>query len=193
MSELNAVTRFALKEWAVVCAALERGQQSILLRKGGIEEGPEGFVPEHGQFWLMPTRFHQSADELTDDGASLLTAVESAKPPQGVVRLGLYAVVERVLRIDDRAALERLEGLHILSGDTVQARYDYRKPGLWVLLVRVYQRDEPYELSETPHFAGCKSWVDLRNKLPTDGLSPVLNQSDFEQVARDVERLVPGV
>ena len=30
------------KEWAIVCEALGRGEQSIILRKGGIAEGREG-------------------------------------------------------------------------------------------------------------------------------------------------------
>jgi hypothetical protein len=33
----------AFKEWAIVCEALGRGGQSIILRKGGIAEGREGF------------------------------------------------------------------------------------------------------------------------------------------------------
>ncbi len=46
----------AFKEWADVCAALLDGRQSLILRKGGIEEGPGGFRPEHAAFWLYPTR-----------------------------------------------------------------------------------------------------------------------------------------
>jgi hypothetical protein len=33
----------ALKEWAVVCKALEEGRQILLLRKGGIMEYKQGF------------------------------------------------------------------------------------------------------------------------------------------------------
>ena len=32
------------KEWAVVCEATGRGRQCIILRKGGIAEGREGFL-----------------------------------------------------------------------------------------------------------------------------------------------------
>lgn len=35
---------FGFKEWAVVCEALGRGQQCIVVRKGGIAEGREGFA-----------------------------------------------------------------------------------------------------------------------------------------------------
>lgn len=33
----------AFKEWDIVCKALEEGRQSLILRKGGIHEGREGF------------------------------------------------------------------------------------------------------------------------------------------------------
>jgi hypothetical protein len=46
------------KEWQVVCDALASGRQSIILRKGGIHEGREGFSFGEELFYLFPTRFH---------------------------------------------------------------------------------------------------------------------------------------
>lgn len=163
----------------MVCAALRSGRQTVLLRKGGIEEGPEGFRPEYSEFWLLPTRFHQSADELTADGAALLHEVDAAQPPAGTLRLDLYGCVTDVFRIEKEAELPALEGLHILAPETVRDRFHYRTPGLWVLAVRIFRRPDPFELTESPHIAGCRSWVDLRNKLPTAGLEPVLTDVPF--------------
>lgn len=182
-----AVNRFALKEWAAVCAALAQGRQSILLRKGGIEETGDGFRVEHDEFWLYPTRFHQSPDELTPDSSGLLDDSLVQAPPEGVVRLRLYAVVDEVFRLGDAEQLGALDGMHVLSPATILKRFEYRRPGLNVLLVRIYHRVEPFEIAESPHFAGCKSWVDLRNKLPTSGLSAVLSDSDFNEVAATVQ------
>jgi hypothetical protein len=186
MTPLMPDNRIALKEWAVVCAALSLGRQTVLLRKGGIEEGPEGFRPEHDQFWLLPTRFHQSADELTPDAAALLQGVETALPAEGTVRLNLYARVAGVIHVESESGLSAFDGLHILSSETARERFQYREPGLWVLPVRVFRRAEPFELSESPHFAGCRSWVDLRNKLPTSGLEPVLGDAQFEEAIRRI-------
>ena len=47
------------KEWALVCAALEQGRQSILLRKGGIAEGRTRFSFQYREFFLFPTWFHE--------------------------------------------------------------------------------------------------------------------------------------
>ena len=45
----------ALKEWAVVCRALEEGRQIVLLRKGGILEYRQSFKVKHDRFLLFPT------------------------------------------------------------------------------------------------------------------------------------------
>ena len=47
------------KEWAVVCEALGAGGQSVIIRKGGIVEGREGFQFRHREFFLFPTFFHE--------------------------------------------------------------------------------------------------------------------------------------
>src|SRR5687768_11757609 len=39
--------RTAFKEWAIIVDALARGDQILILRKGGISEGREGFQIDH--------------------------------------------------------------------------------------------------------------------------------------------------
>jgi hypothetical protein len=50
------------KEWALVCEALGTGRQSIILRKGGIAEGRDGFSFQHREFFLFPTFFHEQLE-----------------------------------------------------------------------------------------------------------------------------------
>jgi len=87
MQSANAI---ALKEWAAVCAALESGRQTILLRKGGIDEGPRGFRIEYPEFWLYPTQFHQDASQLSDEGRSFLAAAQKNVPAPGRIAVSLY-------------------------------------------------------------------------------------------------------
>jgi hypothetical protein len=185
---MESVNRFALKEWAAVCAALAHGRQSILLRKGGIAEETGEFRVEHREFWMFPTRFHQSTDELSPDADQLPNDPLAAAPRPGMVELSLYAVVQDVFRIEKPAKLSALDGLHVLAPGTLLKRFEYRDSGLNILLVRIYRRSEPYEITEAPHFAGCKSWVDLRNKLPTTGLTPVLDDTVFNSLASNVRQ-----
>ena len=46
--------------------ALGRGEQIVILRKGGIAEGRGGFRAEHDRFWLFPTRFHQQSEGVIE-------------------------------------------------------------------------------------------------------------------------------
>ena len=55
----------ALKEWAALVAAIGDGKQSILLRKGGIREGP--FKAPASSFYLFPTSFHSEGRLLQAD------------------------------------------------------------------------------------------------------------------------------
>ncbi len=56
----------AFKEWGVVVDALGRGEQIVILRKGGIAEVRGGFRAEHDRFWLFPTRFHQQSEGVIE-------------------------------------------------------------------------------------------------------------------------------
>ena len=182
-------TQFAFKEWGVVCAALASGRQTLILRKGGIHEGHEGFRVEHREFWLFPTGFHQQRDEVIPETWPLLDELQSRSEPCGH-QLDLYAVVEDVQQVLDRSALVRLSGRHVWSESTVEQRFHYRTPGLFSLTVRVYRRPTPLEILDSPHFAGCKSWVDLPSALSTSGLQPVLDDATFDRQRYEIQQLL---
>lgn len=170
--------RTAFKEWAAVCVALEEGQQSLILRKGGIHEGREGFRVDHSEFWLYPTEFHQDSSVLVEEARPLLEVARSRLPVAGSVEIRDYVTIEEVIEIRDEAILPRLMGLHVWSSSTVQARFQYRSPLLFTLLVRVYSLAQPIVLTESPQFAGCRSWVDLGDDLQTAGLIPRLTDKE---------------
>lgn len=167
---MNPAPSVALKEWAVVCEALRQGRQNLLLRKGGIHEGPDGFRPEYDRFWLYPTRFHQSAEELQSAAHDLLQAVRQDRPPTGRIQLSLHAQVERTWHLRHESQLSCLDGLHILSSDIVRERFVYRRPGLFVMSVAVRELPQSLELDDDPVYAGCHSWVPLRANLPVPDL-----------------------
>lgn len=185
-------SRIAFKEWAVVCAALASGRQTLILRKGGIHEGHEGFQVEHREFWLFPTGFHQQRDEVIPDVWPWLEELQSRSEPCGH-ELELFAVVEQVQQVLDQSALVRLTGRHVWSESTVEQRFHYRSPGLFALIVRVYRRPTPYEIADSPHFAGCKSWVDLPLPLSTSGLQPVLDDATFDGQRAEIQQLLVSV
>lgn len=182
----TAPCRVAFKEWGAVCLALEAGRQSVLLRKGGIHEGRAGFRVSHQQFWLYPTRFHESPQQLVPEAAGLALDALQLAPPAGRIGLRSLAVVSQVFELRDLALLDRLVGEHILAPATVASRFHYREPSLFVLLIRVFSGQKAHELPETASMAGCRSWVELDTPLPTAGLQPVLSDARFEQTSRRI-------
>ncbi len=199
----------AFKEWAGVCDALGAGRQSLILRKGGVSEGPGGFQPEHPAFWLYPTRVHEAEQGLrTPRAISSIPVARQTPSPQpsptrgegagetpsplvgegasDVVPIEGLAVVEWVGRVERVEQLAALEGLHDWTGSTILGRFHYRNPGLWAMAVRVFRRGEPWPAAITAAHLGCKTWVPLDSPPPTSGLVPVL---DDEESARRLDQI----
>src|SRR5947199_10355730 len=108
------------KEWSLVCDALGRGDQSIILRKGGIAEGREGFSFRHREFFLFPTFFHEHI------GKVVITA-RDIPAPGTTIAIRWYANVERASRLNSVAIAEALAPLHILSTEVVRQRFCYKR------------------------------------------------------------------
>jgi hypothetical protein len=186
--------KIAFKEWAAVCEALAAGRQSIILRKGGIHEGREGFRVEHSRFWLYPTNFHQAADGLTPDASEFIArALAGTKPAPGELptnSICLFAEVADVHELRSEPAALRLDGHHIWSEATIRQRFAYRQPGLFLLVVRVFALAVPVQVRESPEMAGCKSWVILPAAIAMDGLTPVLDDAEFAGRAQQIRSAV---
>ena len=172
----------------MVCSAMAGGRQAISLRKGGLDEGPDGFRVQHGEFWLLPTQFHEGRESLTSEAEPLLADTLANLPPPGKIRIAQYVDVDEVRRISDLDAVLRLGGLHIWSEATIRKRFAYREPGLNLLLLRVYRLLQPLLVSDTPQIAGCRSWVELPSERPTAGATPVLSDAEFASVREAVRR-----
>ncbi len=180
--------RHALKEWAVISRALAEGRQAILLRKGGIAEAGGEFQVEHTRFWLFPTYVHQQREGIKPEALPLLEQAEAERPPQGVLRLTHFAEVAGVYLVHDVVSVLKLADLHLWSEATAHARFAYRRPGLYVLPVRVYCAERSVEVPDAPRYAGCKSWVELEQELPTDGAVPVLGEEAFRDLLKTLEQ-----
>ena len=157
----------AFKEWAVVCLALAGGRQSVILRKGGIAEENGTFKPEHDRFWLFPTLLHQKEQGVKAEARDLWLESLSG-PPSDRVRIQHLAEVERVEHLKDFESVLRLNGDHIWTPDTVQQRFLYREPGLYVLRVKIHSLPAPVEIFNEPEYEGCRTWVKLKGAIEID-------------------------
>jgi hypothetical protein len=179
----------ALKEWAVVCRALEQGRQTVLLRKGGILEFRQGFEVKHDRFMLFPTFEHQTKESLQADFADRLDDVlkEQQQQPLPANRsvIKSYAEATLVREITDVSALKKLEKYHIWNESYVNARmaYNPKKP-MSVILVRTFVLDDPLTIENRPEWAGCRSWVPV--ELPSATGRPAVDDDTFSRISSEV-------
>jgi hypothetical protein len=187
------MAKYALKEWSAVWEALATGRQSILLRKGGLAEAGEEFDVPASQFWLFPTYTHQQESALKHDAAIFLEKARAARPAQNRVRLTHSAELAGVYHVHELLSAILLSHWHILSDHTVEERFAYQRPGIYVLVLRVYRAPQIHELIDMPSYAGCRSWVELDQDLPTEGGIPVLSDGEFSHLMRTLDRLLRPV
>jgi hypothetical protein len=167
------------KEWALVCEALGRGEQSILLRKGGIAEGAEGFGFRHAEFFLFPTFFHEQIVKVRTPGAQLPTARE------GEIEIRYFAKLEAQQKITEWSQAAALEPLHILTEPVVRERFEYKEAGLHVALVRVFRIEPSWIFPDQPAYGGCRSWVNLPEPPAATRFEPVLSDEQHAKMANN--------
>lgn len=170
----------AFKEWAVVIDALLRGDQIVILRKGGLREGRGGFQIEHPEFLLFPTLFHQQRESVTPAAQARYDEIAPRLPAPDVLRIEGFARVAAWRRLESRDSLAALSGQHIWREEVIAERFDWgRAKEIHLLAVRVYRLPQSVEMPMRPEFGGCKSWVTLTEDIQTEGAQPVLAEADF--------------
>ena len=184
----NAVCRIALKEWAVAVKALDRGEQIMLLRKGGIREESKDFRVIHPEFLLYPTFEHQKDELLQEKYHQDLRQVLSEARGGDTITFSHWAGVEEVIELTEQDKLDTLSPYHIWSDDYAQKRLHWKpRSPLSVMLLRIHRLEEPQTVPYLTSYGGCKSWVELSENLPLGHLTPVLGEEDFRSKVGEVK------
>lgn len=178
------------KEWQVVCDALASGRQAIILRKGGIHEGRQGFSFGEESFFLFPTRFHNQAQFVREGEVSVAPEWEVGD----TVRIEHFCEVPRARTLTSWDEVAALAGEHIWTEETVRQRFDWEGKGMsagsiHVALVRAFRLARPWEFAYEKKYGGCRSWVDLPEPPEgwREGMAPVLDDAAFERLAEKLE------
>ena len=185
---LQPTLHVALKEWAAVCAALGEGRQIVLLRKGGIHERGQRFEVEHRQFLLFPTYLHQNPAMLKTSEHANLKPV-AAEPDE--IEMTLAAEAIDVIRLHSQRQMNGLDDLHVWTAALIDMRFSYKPANpLYLMLVRAYRLATAAHVRNIPAYAGCRSWVPLREAFSTAGAMPVLDDAAWEARRREVRALL---
>jgi hypothetical protein len=180
----------ALKEWAAICLALAHGQQTLIVRKGGIAEASGDFRIEAPRFLLYPTFVHQQETGLCPEAKPLLDAARASQPSADKVRLEAWAEVTGVYRVRNLVPALLIAHLHMYSNDTIEKRFHYRAPGLNVATLRVHRLAAPVEIAEEDDYLGCKSWAPLKNEVSLANSAPVLTDQQYRDVVEQLDTLL---
>jgi hypothetical protein len=174
--------RTAFKEWAIVVEALGRGEQVLILRKGGISEGRDGFRVEHPEFLLFPTLYHQQRESVTPAAQARFDEMVHRWPPPEIVRIEYFAEVAGWRQVDSLSAAESLRGQHCWRDEVIAGRFDWgQAKNIFAIAVRVHRLPLAIELPVLASYGGCKSWIELENDVPATGSVPVIDQQTFDR------------
>lgn len=169
----------AFKEWAIVCEALGEGIQSVLVRKGGIAEGRDGFAFRHRDFFLFPTAFHEQMEKT-----NLPANTPAPRLHEDHVEIQFAAVIDWTRFLSDPALIPALRGYHILHDEVVEERFLYgTPPGLHIAFVRIFRLETPWILPTEKRFGGCRSWIELP-AAPKKNMIPVLSEEEHARRSR---------
>ena len=162
----------ALKEWSNVIESLGRGEQIILIRKGGIADPHFGI--EADRFYLYPTYFHQGETD-----------------PRSRVSITHWCEVARTWSVRDMDSLERLEPFVDIPRETLEARYRFRPDqALYVIAVKTFALPEPVEIAYREDYGGCRSWVSIEEEIDVEGSKPVLTDADLRAKIESIDALL---
>ena len=186
---LPTTSGLALKEWAVAVKALAKGEQILILRKGGVHIEDKAFRVVHPAFLLFPTYEHQRGDLLKsgshDDFEQSL--LEHGNP--GEITFDYWCEVTDKFEVSDQDLLDNIAPHHIWTTDYASKRLHWRpKQPLTVALLRVYVMRQPQSLTVLDEYGGCKSWVELGQNVPLGDMTPVLDDDSYEAQARVIRQ-----
>lgn len=182
-----------LKEWSVTTDAIGSGEQTILLRKGGIREDGRHFKIEQEQFFLYPGHFHEGESLLKPEKKKLL---DSGDPDEfaDLVTLSVFAEIEEVIEISAEEEVRALDQFHIWSDDFAVKRFSWKpRHPLNLIIVRGHVLQQPQALMVMPDYGGCKSWVEFIEDYPVGVTTPAIPERRFKAQMNEIKDALASV
>jgi hypothetical protein len=180
--------RYALKEWAVAVKALERGETTLVVRKGGIRE--KAFAVPKTRFLLLPGYEHQKPELLKRKHRHLMDEIPDLTD-DGPLRFSSFAEVAGAYEISEPEELAAVDPHHMWTSEYAESRFKWRpKKPLTVLVLRTYLLPDTVTLPYVDEYGGCKSWIELREAVTVEGAIPALSEEDFHEHIAPAQRVL---
>lgn len=191
---LPTTSSLALKEWAVAVKALSKGEQILILRKGGIHRADKEFRVVHPEFLLYPTYEHQRR-ELVQTTSHLdleHTLTENGNPK--LIEFSYWCKVTDKFEVSEEDVLDNIAPYHIWTSDYASKRLRWRpKQPLTITLLRTYSMEHPQSLRVLDEYGGCKSWVELEQEVQLGEMTPVLSDEEYEAQAKVIRKALDSM
>ena len=178
----------SLKEWATVVNALEKGDQTVLLRKGGILDVVSGFKIESKKFLLFPTQEHQEHNHIKPQFHKYLEQVKSNPPKSGFNRITSYAEVLAEADILSEETIKRLSSFHIWSDSYINERRNWKPENpMKAVFLKVYKIPE-FNTPLKSEYQGCKSWININEEISNG--EAVLSDTKIESKLKEFMEII---
>lgn len=184
------VEAIGFKEWQVVCDAIATGRQSIILRKGGIHEGREGFSFAHQSFFLFPTRFHAQGNHVREGEFTPMPEWQNGDD----IIITHHCTAEWTTTLTQWEQLKAIEQYHIYNEETIRDRFLWKGKGMasgsiHVAVVRARKLTEPWVFTYDKKYGGCRSWVHLSGAPPIDESKSVIDDETFASLQKILDKI----
>lgn len=184
-------SNIALKEWAVAIKAMSVGNQVLTIRKGGIHKDDINFRVTHREFLLYPTYEHQNHLQLKKEYHKDLKASQKTNNSLDQVKLEFWCRVTNRFEIRTERILDILSGYHVWTNEYAHKRLHWRpKNPLTVAFLRVYRLQNQPTIPVLKKYTGCKSWIDLDQKISLEGMNPILSDQEYTDRVNNIQNIL---
>ena len=180
----------ALKEWSIAVDALAKGNQIIVLRKGGIHREDRNFRMIHDEFLLYPTFEHQKSEILKRPYNDQIKNLPYIHDNHRSIVFSHWAKLTAKYELTDQNTLNKLSPYHIWTQDYAEKRLHWRPSyPLTIALLRIHTLDQPQVVPVKKEYIGCKSWVKIDQRIDLGKLNPVLTNNEYSTISKDISKI----
>ncbi len=180
-----------LKEWAIVCQALDQGRQILIARKGGLMDEDQRFKLAELEFFLMPTYLHQKKEWIKPKYHLEFDRVAQEMPPDRKILVRNFAKVTDVWNVRSTDILKKMDKEHLWTTKILEQRLSWGKEiGLTIVALRVYRLFDAITLPHLKSYDGCVSWIEPKKRINNQFMVPCLSTDEYQEKRMRLASLV---